>query len=103
MKVLAESNILSEILKEKIRKEGPLSFRDFMEIALYYPGLGYYTSPGDKTGKNGDFYNSPEFTSLFGAMIGKQVEEMWKLLGSNDFTIVEYGAGSGLLCNDILN
>jgi SAM-dependent MidA family methyltransferase len=73
-----------------------------MEMALYYPGYGYYTSPGEKIGKEGDYYTSPFLTSLFGAMIVKQLEEMWLLLGQGDFTVVEYGAGTGILCRDIL-
>ena len=91
-----------EIIIERIRREGPISFRDFMEMALYYPGQGYYTSAGEKTGKTGDFYTSPYLSSLFGEMIAGQMEEMWQLLGRQPFTIVEQGAGTGLLCRDIL-
>jgi len=94
---------LTEIIIDKIRKEGPLSFREFMEMCLYYPGLGYYTSAGGKIGKNGDYYTSPFLTQAFGAMIGKQLEEMWRILGERTFTVVEYGAGGGLLSLDILN
>jgi SAM-dependent MidA family methyltransferase len=94
---------LSEIITERIRKDGPISFRDFMEMALYYPGAGYYTSAGDKIGKHGDFYTSPYFTSIFGEMLGRQLEEMWQVLGKKEFTVVEYGAGTGSLCRDILN
>ena len=94
---------LSEIIKQRIHREGPVSFRDFMEMALYYPGLGYYTNATDKIGKNGDFYTSSNLTPVFGAMIGKQLEEMWRLTGEDNFTIVEYGAGTGMLCHDILN
>jgi SAM-dependent MidA family methyltransferase len=94
---------LSEIIIEKIKNEGPLSFRDFMEMSLYYPELGYYTSTTDKIGKNGDFYTSSDLTSLFGAIIGKQIEEMWEVAGMEPFTIIEFGAGTGLLCHDILD
>src|SRR5438045_858094 len=94
---------LSEIIKQKICDEGPISFRDFMELSLYHPGTGYYTSPGDKIGKSGDYYTSPYFTDIFGEMIGKQLEEMWHLLGKKNFTVVEYGAGMGTFCRDILN
>ena len=93
---------ISEIIIERIRQEGPISFRDFMEMALYYPGQGYYTSAGEKTGKTGDFYTSPYLSSLFGEMIAGQMEEMWQLLDRQPFTIVEQGAGAGLLCRDIL-
>src|SRR4026207_1149435 len=94
---------LSEIVKDKIHKEGSISFHDFMEMALYYPELGYYTSTPDKIGKQGDFYTSPYVTNVFGQVIAKQFEEMWHLTGKNDFTIVEYGAGMGSLCIDILD
>src|SRR4051812_37220260 len=94
---------LKDIIIQKIKDEGPISFRDFMEMALYYPELGYYTSPTDKIGTNGDFYTSSNLTPLFGMMIGKQIEEMWVSLGKEAFTIVEYGAGTGRLCHDILD
>src|SRR5690348_13700109 len=94
---------LSEIIIEKIRDEGPITFRDFMDMALYYPGLGYYTSNGEKIGKSCDFYTTPYVTGIFGDMIAKQLEEMWHVLNKKPFTIVEYGAGTGVLCQDILN
>jgi SAM-dependent MidA family methyltransferase len=94
---------LSEIIIQKIRASGPLSFHEFMEMALYYPEQGYYTSPGEKLGKEGDYYTSCFLSSLFGSLIAKQLEEMWRLLGSKEFTIVEYGAGTGRLCRDILH
>jgi len=93
---------LSDIIKNKILEQGPISFHDFMEMALYYPGLGYYSSLPDKIGKHGDYYTSPYFTNIFGNVIAKQLEEMWYLAGQKDFTIVEYGAGMGSLCVDIL-
>ena len=93
---------LSEIIQLKIRSDGPVSFHDFMEMALYYPSLGYYNSGKNKIGKEGDFYTSPIVSSLFGELIGKQIEEMWTVLDKKPFTIVEYGAGTGSLCNDIL-
>lgn len=94
---------LSEIIQNTIQKEGPISFRDFMEMALYYPELGYYTSATNKIGKEGDFYTSPYLTNAFGHVIARQLEEMWQLTGKTDFIIVEYGAGMGSLCIDILS
>jgi SAM-dependent MidA family methyltransferase len=94
---------LTEIIIQKIKKEGAVSFHDFMEMALYYPGLGYYTSPCNRIGKTGDYYTSPVLSQAFGAMIGKQLEQMWEILGSTDFTVVEYGANTGILCNDIIS
>lgn len=94
---------LSEIIIQKIRREGLIPFHDFMEMALYYPGLGYYTSANDKIGVNGDYYTSCSLTSAYGAMISRQIEEMWHILGEKAFTIVEYGAGTGALCHDLLD
>jgi len=93
---------LSEIVKNKIGDEGPISFRDFMEMALYYPELGYYTSTGEKFGEHGDYFTAPFFTSVYGGVIAKQLEEMWELTGKKDFVVVEFGAGLGSLCLDIL-
>ncbi len=94
---------LSDIIKQHILANGPISFHDYMEMALYYPELGYYTSSRNKIGRAGDFFTSSNLTHAFGAMIGKQLEEMWRLMGEEKFTIVEYGAGTGALCHDILN
>ena len=95
--------LLSEIIIARIQKEGPISFRDFMEMALYYPELGYYNSSQNKIGADGDFYTSTNVSADFGVMIGRQIEEMWQILEKKPFTIVEYGAGTGLLCHDILD
>jgi SAM-dependent MidA family methyltransferase len=93
---------LADLIIQKIKSKGPISFHDFMELSLYYPGSGYYDSPGEKIGIRGDYYTSPFLTSIFGQIIGKQLEEMWVLLNKKPFTIVEYGAGTGILCKDIL-
>jgi SAM-dependent MidA family methyltransferase len=94
--------LLSEIIIQRIREEGPISFHDFMEMVLYHPQGGYYTATQNRIGKTGDFYTSPQLTPAFGAVIGRQLEEMWNLLGTNHFTVVEYGAGTGTLCRDVL-
>ncbi|WP_316633739.1 SAM-dependent methyltransferase [uncultured Flavobacterium sp.] len=95
--------LLSEIITDRIRKEGAISFHDFMEMALYYPELGYYNSAQNKIGSDGDFYTNANLSNAFGAMIGRQIEEMWQILEKKPFQIVEYGAGTGLLCHDILD
>lgn len=95
--------LLTEIIIERIKNEGPLSFRDFMEMALYFPELGYYNSTKNKIGENGDFYTSASLSESFGAMLGRQIEEMWEILERKPFKIIEYGAGTGLLCHDILH
>jgi len=94
---------LRDLIIQKIRQEGPLSFHDFMDMCLYYPGLGYYTSGVEKQGQEGDYYTSPLLSPVFGKMIAQQLEEMWSLSGEKEFTVVEFGAGNGTLCRDILN
>lgn len=96
-------NKLREKIKGRIATEGRITFADFMEMVLYYPGLGYYTSSKQRVGAEGDFYTSPATHPLFAALIAIQLEQMWQLLGCPyDFTIVEKGAGKGLLAHDIL-
>lgn len=93
---------LAKKIIRKIENEGPLSFHDFMEMALYYPKLGYYTSDKEKFGKKGDYYTSPVLSNMYGELIGMQLGEMWQIMDSNPLVIVEYGAGSGALCAGIL-
>ena len=96
-------NLLREKIVEKIRSEGPINFETFMEMVLYYPGLGYYSRQSTVIGRRGDFYTSPHLHPFFGAMIGKQIFEFWEILGGSSFHIVEMGAGEGYLARDMLN
>jgi SAM-dependent MidA family methyltransferase len=100
MKSLIKMN-LTELIIERIQKTGSISFRDFMEMALYEPELGYFTSGEHTIGKKGDFFTSPYISPAFGAMVGRQLMEIREQL-DNEFTIVEYGGGAGLLCHDII-
>jgi len=82
---------------------GALPFRDFMELALYHPTLGYYTSRRDVIGRSADYVTSPELTPLFGAMLGRQLREMWgRLDRPSSFDAVEAGPGTGILARDVL-
>lgn len=73
-----------------------------MEVALYHPGGGYYTS-GERVGASGDFYTSPSVHPAFGALLAVQLFQMWELLGRPaPFTIAEAGAGNGLFCRDVV-
>ena len=94
---------LKEIIKEKIKSAGPISFKDFMEMALYYPSLGYYTSERNTIGIQGDFYTSSTVSNAFGAMIAKEIEKRWKEFSEKTISIVEYGAGTGFQSHDILD
>lgn len=97
-------NPLEQIIIEKIRKKGPITFEMFMDMVLYYPELGYYSSGKNAIGKRGDFYTSPHLHPVFGIMLGKQLMEMWMVMGRPEiFHAVEIGAGTGYLCKDILD
>src|ERR1700690_972039 len=96
-------NHLERKIKDMIMTYGPMTFEQFMEMALYDPECGYYRSNDLSIGKTGDFYTSSHLHSVFGAMIGKQIEEMWKFMEKPErFQIVEIGGGAGHICKDLL-
>jgi SAM-dependent MidA family methyltransferase len=95
---------LVEHLRQRIREHGPISFRDFMDEALYHPEFGYYSSPRNPLGRDGDFYTSADLDPVFGKLLAHRFIEMAEELKVpvDSFTIVELGAGRGLLARDIL-
>jgi SAM-dependent MidA family methyltransferase len=95
---------VQDIIIDQIKQSGPVSFHQFMETALYHPGQGYYTSPRNHIGKDGDYYTSPYLSQYFGRMLAIQLEEIWNKLpaANGPFTVVEYGAGNGEMALDIL-
>ena len=97
-------NPLEKKIAERIDREGPITFESFMDMALYDPEFGYYAARGQRIGREGDFYTSSHLHAVFGAMIGKQIREMWVLMNSPEtFTILEMGAGEGHVCKDMLD
>jgi len=91
------------IIRREIAERGRITFERFMELALYHPAHGYYSAGGPRIGPEGDYYTSTDVSPLFGATLGRQVVEMWELLGRPDpFHVVEHGAGKGLLAADLL-
>lgn len=95
---------LNQRILDRIRDDGPLTFEQFMGMALYEPCLGYYTSERTDIGIHGDFYTSPHLHPLFGALIGRQLQEMWEALGRPGvFRVIEIGGGRGYLSKDILD
>ena len=101
MKLTGKEELI-KIIKDRIEKEGSISFRDFMDMALYYPELGYYTSPKTKIGGYGDFFTASELDRAFGELLGKQFVEIYQKIDEKPFQIVEIGAGKGYLAHDIL-
>jgi len=94
----------SEQLIEKMiaaMNGGVMSFADYMHMALYEPGLGYYTAGSTKIGKAGDFVTAPEISALFGYCLASNIEKSFKQGKAPH--ILEFGAGTGKLCLDIIN
>jgi SAM-dependent MidA family methyltransferase len=94
---------LSDLLRRRIQRDGPISFHDFMQAALYHPKHGYYTSGRARIGRGGDFFTNVSVGPLFGALLARQFAEMWTQLGEpGEFTLVEQGAHRGEFARDVL-
>ena len=91
------------ILQEIDQQQGLLSFHRFMELALYHPEHGYYTSGRARIGKEGDFFTSVSVGPIYGRLLASICREVWERIGSpNEFVIIEQGAHDGMLAADIL-
>lgn len=92
---------LTAVLRDRIARDGPLTFEAFMETALYDPEHGFFSRLS--VGEAGHFVTSPHVSPVFGILVARQVEEFWELLGRPDpFIVVEVGAGDGTLAGQIL-
>ena len=91
---------LSEIIRQRIAEDNTISFAEFMNMALYQPGLGYYSAGTHKFGKDGDFVTSPELGDLFAKCLARQFKQVLDSLISP--IIMELGAGTGQFCYDCL-
>lgn len=97
---LIHSAKLCELIRRDIAAQnGWIPFSRFMELALYAPGLGYYTAGSRKLGAEGDFTTAPEISNLFGRTVARQLVEVMHASAPH---ILELGAGSGKLALDIL-
>ena len=95
---------LREKIEQEIRQQGPISFSRYMELCLYDPEFGYYSRNAQQFGKAGDFYTSSDVHAVFGRLLARQFEEMWRVLGSpNRITLRELGPGRGLFAQDVLD
>lgn len=95
---------LLEVIRAEIRRQGPLTFARFMELALYHPELGYYATGRRGPGRGADFLTAPESHAIFGWAVARQLEEVWDRLGRpGRFTVREYGAGTGALAAGIVD
>jgi SAM-dependent MidA family methyltransferase len=97
---MTASRALQTLISNDIRhNSGWISFSRFMELALYAPGLGYYSGGAAKLGKDGDFTTAPEITPLFGQTLAHVAAD---LMAKTAPQIIEFGAGTGKLAHDIL-
>src|SRR6266480_4740161 len=93
---------LQQLIVERIEREGPITFAEYMRMALYEPGYGYYLTGPSRTGWEGDYYTSTDISPLFAHCMGKQLQQMWEQLGQPaPFTVLEQGAGRGDLGREI--
>ncbi len=94
---------LTDVLRERIARDGPVTFADFMRIALYEPELGYYATRAPM-GFSGDYLTAPETTALFGATLSRLASAVWRALERPEtFDVVDVGAGSGSLLRDLVD
>lgn len=98
---IEHSNRLIEFLIGEIeRQKGVIPFNEYMHHVLYRPGLGYYSAGKIKFGKAGDFVTAPEISDLFGRTLANQFESFYRQGCATN--ILEFGAGSGRLCAQLL-
>lgn len=96
---------LSAIIVTKIQASPHqrIPFASYMDLALYHPDHGYYTTKPSILGPDGDFITSPHLSHDFGQLLAVQFADMWHTLGQPDpFHLVEMGAGQGLIAADVL-
>jgi SAM-dependent MidA family methyltransferase len=100
----SDPGLLARIVDE-IRRDGPMTFARFMDLALYDPEAGYYSAGEERgPGRAGDFLTAPEGHPIFGWTIARELEEVWHRLGEPaHFVVREHGAGSGALAEGILD
>jgi SAM-dependent MidA family methyltransferase len=97
-------NPLRKKIEEEINQRGPIPFSRYMELCLYDPESGYYSRNAQQFGKAGDFYTSSDVHAVFGRLLARQFEEMWRALGSPaKIELIELGPGRGLFAQDVLH
>lgn len=98
---LQHSRSVQELIKAEIAAAGGwISFEHYMRLALYAPGMGYYSGGAAKFGQEGDFVTAPEISSLYGRAVARQAAQVLGL--EDDGDVLEFGAGTGKLALDLL-
>ena len=103
---LQHSRAVQELIRAEIAAAGGwISFARYMELALYAPGMGYYSGGAAKFGGAGDFVTAPEISPLFGKALARQAAQVLELVSNEDNgggDMLEFGAGSGKLALELL-
>lgn len=96
------SSPLQQLIIERIQREGPLTFAEYMRMALYEPGYGYYVSGQAKMGWSGDYFTSADVSVLFANCLGRQLYRFWEIhKRPAPFLVLEQGAGRGQLAEEV--
>jgi SAM-dependent MidA family methyltransferase len=94
---------LERLIRTLIADGGPLPFSHYMDLALYHPEHGYYSTGAPRAGWGGDFVTSPELDPAFGQLWARGFERLWERCGRPDgFEVVEIGPGEGALASAVL-
>jgi len=99
--IQANSEQVKTTIINKIKRAGGrLNFADYMQLALYAPGEGYYVSGAQKFGESGDFVTAPQISALYSKCLAKQISQVLAVIPEGN--ILEFGAGTGIMAADIL-
>ncbi|MBW4574893.1 MAG: class I SAM-dependent methyltransferase [Aphanothece sp. CMT-3BRIN-NPC111] len=100
---MGSNSVLCDIIAARIAASGKITFAEYIDLVLYHPEQGYYTTGAANIGSQGDFFTSPHLGADFGELLAEQFVDMWGILGSpKPFSLVEMGAGQGLVAADVL-
>ena len=98
---MSKLSSLPDLIQTEIQKaSGWLGFERFMAMALYAPGLGYYSGARSPFGPAGDFVTAPAISPWYGHCVARQIIQVLDAIGSD--TVLEFGAGDGRLASQIL-
>ncbi|HWR17574.1 MAG TPA: SAM-dependent methyltransferase [Terriglobales bacterium] len=97
---------LREYIENEIRQSGPIPFSRFMQLCLYGETAsppGYYSGQREQFGKSGDFYTSSDVHAVYGRLLARQFEQMWRVLEKpTEIAVIELGPGRGFFAQDVL-
>src|SRR5947208_583644 len=89
------------VVLHKMLQDSDLSFRDFVEVSLYHPELGYYSRPNSPIGKTGDFVTSPSLSPVFSFALSLLITEFVHNIPDGVCSIVDVGCGDGSLIHSL--